>query len=257
MKLIVLPLSCLMLSAACAQELNTHVVLVRKLDAMRMPSEDFTARVAIRKTKAGDSAAKESNYRQFSRRRADTDGQAVLDSLLVCSAPEGDAGKMILFLADACWFFDPHAKRATRVPAQQVAAQALVADLMNWRFVDDFDHKLAGQEPVIIAGEAHACTVLDFTPKPGVKNRSPLVRCWIDAAGRSWKTEYYTASKKVFRSVLFTKYSIVLGAERAVALRIEDQGGIAEVSLSGVKGGRSPDAFFDPDQLPRLTGFRP
>ncbi len=253
MKSLVILSCCLMLPPAFAQDANTHLLLVQKLDAMRLPSEDFTARVTIRKTKPNGSNAEDSSFRQYSRRRTEQGGRVVLDTLVICNEPQRDAGKMILFVGDACWFFDPHAKRATRMPSQQVAAQAMVADLMNWRFVDDFDHKKIGQEPVINAGVSHACTVLDFTPKPNVKNRSSLVRCWIDAAGRPWKAEHYTASRKIFRSVLFTKYETVLGAERATGLRIDSRGSIEEISLSQLKTGSTPAEYFDPEQLPRIT----
>lgn len=245
-------LGCLWLAPVMAQEINTHLPLVRKMDAMRLPPEDFTARVTVRKTKVGAAEGEDASFHQYSRRRVAADGSVVLDTLIVCDGPKKDAGKMILFVGDACWFFDPRAKRATRMPAQQVASQALVADLMNWRFVDDFDHTKAGQESVVSAGESHACTVLDFTPKAGVKSRSPLVRCWIDSQGRPWKTEYYTASRKIFRSVMFEKYEMVLGAERATRLRVENRGEVEEITLSAIKAGSSPDDFFSPDQLPRL-----
>ncbi|MFO1484932.1 MAG: outer membrane lipoprotein-sorting protein [Verrucomicrobiaceae bacterium] len=252
MKTLLLLGGCLWLAPVVAQEINTHLPLVRKMDAMRLPPEDFTARVMVRKTKAGAAAGEDANFRQYSRRRAGADGRVALDTLIVCDEPKRDAGKMILFVGDACWFFDPRAKRATRMPAQQVASQAFVADLMNWRFVDDFDHTKAGQEPVVSAGESHACSVLDFTPKAGMKNRPPLVRCWIDSQGHPWKTEYYTASRKVFRSVLFEKYETVLGAERTTRLRVESRGEVEEITLSAIKTGSSPDDFFSPDQLPRL-----
>lgn len=243
----------LIASIAGAQEVNTHLPLVQKLDAMRVPPEDFTARVMIRKTKAAATTAEDASFRQYSHRRTDANGRVVLDTLIVCDTPKRDAGKMILFVGDVCWFFDPKAKRATRMPSQQVASQALVADLMNWRFVDDFDHTKAGQEAVINAGESHACTVLDFMPKAGVKNRSSLVRCWIDNQGRPWKAEHYTASRKIFRSVLFTKYETVLGAERATGLRIDNHGDIEEVSLLDMKAQKSPASCFDPEQLPHLN----
>ncbi len=243
----------LAITSTFAQELNTHLPLVRKLDSMRLPPEDFTARVIIRKTKAGSATAADSSFRQFSHRRTEAGGRVVLDTLIVCDSPARDAGKMILFAGDACWFFDPHAKRATRMSSQQVATQALVADLMNWRFVDDFDHTKAGQESLRIAGAAHACTVLDFTPKEGIKGRSPLVRCWIDAQGRPWKAEHYTASRKVFRSVEFLRYEAVLGAERATQLRVDNHGDTEEITLSEMKASASPAEYFDPEQLPRLA----
>jgi hypothetical protein len=242
-----------LLGSAFAQEINTHPALVRKLDAMRLPPEDFTARLTIRKTQAGASSAAESRYRQYSRRRVESGGRIVLDTLAICIAPARDAGKMVLFVGDACWFYDPHAKRATRVPPQQVAAQALVADLANWRFAEDFDHRFAGKETVDIAGKPRPCTVLDLTPKPGAKNRSALVRCWIDAAGRPWKEEHYTASKQLFRTVLFTKYEPMLGAERAVAVSVENHGAVEEVKLSDVNPAVSPAEYFNPDKLPAIA----
>lgn len=237
---------------ASAQEVNTHMPIVRRLDALRLPPEDFTAHVTIRKTKSDASDSKESRFRQYLRRRKESDGRLVLDALLVCDEPGRDAGKMILFVDDDCWFYDPPARRATRMPSQQVASQALVANLMNWRFADDFDHKLDGHESYTVAGKVNDCTILDFTPKPQFKNRPARVRCWIDAVGRMWKAEFYTASMKVFRRVFFTRYGNVLGVERPVVLSVENHGILDEVILSDVGAGSSPREYFDPDQLPKI-----
>lgn len=240
-------------AAVHGQALNTHLPLVRKLDAMRVPPEDFTARVTIEKTRPGSADSEMARFHQYSRRRVQAGGRVALDTLVVCDEPRRDAGKMILFVGDACWFFAPRAKHASRMSAQQVASQALVADLMNWRFVDDFDHTKVGQEPLVSAGTTHFCTVLDFTPKTGVKGRSPLVRCWIDESGVPWKAEHYTASRKLFRSVLFTRYETVLGASRATRLRIDHQGTIEDIALHEMKAMRSPDEWFDPERLPSIT----
>ncbi|MBK8038084.1 MAG: outer membrane lipoprotein-sorting protein [Verrucomicrobiaceae bacterium] len=253
MKTLILLSCCLALSSVLAQDMNTQLPLVRKLDAMRLPSEDFTARVTIQKSKTGSSEIDDAQFRQYSRRRSEPGGRVILDTLVICDQPKKDAGKMILFVGDVCWFFDPRARRATRMSSQQVASQALVADLMNWRFADDFDHQKAGQEPVSQEGLSHSCMVLDFTPKPGMKNRPALVRCWIDTAGRIWKAEHYTASRKIFRTVLFTHYETVLGAERATGLRIVHRGEVEEITLKEIKASQSPASYFDPQHLPSIA----
>ncbi|MBL9130507.1 MAG: outer membrane lipoprotein-sorting protein, partial [Verrucomicrobiaceae bacterium] len=196
-------------------------------------------------------ALTESVFRQFSRLRADAAGRKQLETLLVCDTPARDTGKMILFARSACWFHTPQARRPTRMSAQQVATHALVADWINWSFADDFDHVRSGSEAV--TGTAHPCTVLDLTPKPGVKNRASFMRCWIDPAGRLWKAEIYSSSRKLMRTVHLSHYETVLGAERASRLRIESSSKIEEVILDDVQKHSSPEDYFDPEKLPALV----
>lgn len=253
MRKAVLILTCLPLLVAAGQETNTHLPLLRKLDAMRLPSGDFSGRLTVREDGAGPSAATESVFRQFSRLSAGAGGQQALETLLVCDAPARDAGKLILFARSGCWFQTPRALRPTRLSAQQVATHALVADWVNWRFAEDFDHVHAGAEPVAAAGVTHACTVLDLTPRAGVKNRPAFMRCWIDAAGRLWKAEIYSSSRKLMRTVLVLRYETLLGTARATRLRVEAGGKVEELMLDDVARQSSPDDYFDPAKLPALV----
>ncbi|MBX7208507.1 MAG: outer membrane lipoprotein-sorting protein [Verrucomicrobiaceae bacterium] len=225
---------------------NPRMDLVRKLDALRLPGGSFTASVTIRRTAGKGGQAEVSRYTQQSRRREEANGRVVFDTLVRCIEPPKDAGKALLFVGDACWFHAPHARNASRLSSGQIAAQALVADLMNWRFAEDFDHTLAGVERIEVGGGTHACTVLDFTPKPGVKNRSALVRCWLDDEGRPWKAEHYTASKRLFRTVLFVKYAGFVDAVRPVGLVVMSTGIAEEVMLSDAREARPPEELFDP-----------
>lgn len=233
-------------------ELNPRMDLVRRLDALRLPGSSFTAAVTIRKTSGKSGEVELSHYSQQSRRRVESGGRVVFDTLVRCVDPQKDAGKTLLFVGDACWFHAPNARNAQRLSSGQVAAQALVADLMNWRFADDFDHKTAGAEKIEAGGGTHICTVLDFTPKPGVKGRSALVRCWLDDQGRPWKAEHYSASKRLFRTVLFVKYAAFVDAVRPVGLVVTSTGSTEEVTLGDAHAAELPAEFFDPATLRAL-----
>lgn len=243
---------CLPLLNLGGQETNTKLPLVRKLDAMRLPAGDFAARVIVRQTKSGSSEATESTFRQFSRVRTDSGGRSNIDTLLVCDAPARDAGKLILLTPDGCWLQTPQARRPARVTAQQVATHALLADWVNWRFADDFDHIHAGSESITISGVAHACSVLDFTPKPAVKNRAAFMRCWVDAGGRLWKAEIYSASRRLMRTILVTRYESLLGVERASRIQLEARGETEEVIWENVKRQTSPPDYFESAKLPSV-----
>ncbi|MEZ5432994.1 MAG: hypothetical protein R3F31_17925 [Verrucomicrobiales bacterium] len=111
---------------------------------------------------------------------------------------------------------------------------------------------MAGSERIEVGGTKHACTVLDFTPKSGIKNRSPLVRCWVDDQGRPWKTEHYTASRRLFRSVLFVKYAKFVDGVRPVGLVITSAGAREEIVLGDARSAVLTDELFDPARLPLL-----
>ncbi|HRX55683.1 MAG TPA: outer membrane lipoprotein-sorting protein [Verrucomicrobiales bacterium] len=252
-----LPFRCLLIlmlgmMRIVAQEANPRLDLVRKLDALRLPGSSFTATVTIQKTSTKRGEPEVAHFTQQSRRRVEANGRIVFDTLVRCIDPVKDAGKALLFVGDACWFYAPKARNASRLSSSQVAAEALVADLINWSFADEFDHKVAGSERIEVGGTKHACTVLDFTPKSGIKNRSPLVRCWVDDQGRPWKTEHYTASRRLFRSVLFVKYAKFVDGVRPVGLVITSAGAREEIVLGDARSAVLTDELFDPARLPLL-----
>ena len=251
-KLVLILFCCLPLLKLSGQATNTHLPLVRKLDAMRLPAGDFSARVVVRQSKSGSTDISESIFRQFTRVRTDAGSRSNIDTLLACDSPARDAGKLILLTPAGCWLQTPQARRPARVTAQQVATHALLADWVNWRFADDFDHTHAGSESITSTGDAHACTVLDFTPKPAIKNRAAFMRCWVDASGRLWKAEIYSASRRLMRTVLITRYESLLGVERASRIQLEARGEIEEVLWENVKRQASPPDYFDPDKLPSV-----
>jgi Outer membrane lipoprotein-sorting protein len=235
-----------------AQESKTQLALVRKLDAINQPPSSFSATLIVRRIKTNTGEVLPSELIQDSRRRVEPDGRIVFDTLIRCTAPPKDDGKALLFVDDTCWFCAPHARNASKLSSGQVASQALLADVLNWRFADDFDHTMAGGGQIEVAGKTHSCVVLDFAPKPGVKTRRPLLRFWLDSEGRPWKAEQYASSGRLFQTVQYQEYAEHLGAPRPVQLTVTQQLNVEEITIRDFRAASPPDEYFQPERLPAL-----
>ena len=238
-------------TGALAEDTSELAPLLSRLDQIRIPSKPFTATLDM--TRLGRGGKNEvSSYRIFTRRVL-RDGRPEFDSLLHCTAPAKDAGKLILFLGDDCWLNDPRAKRPTRIAPQQLWSQPVIADSLNWRLSKDFEARLAGNEALVCAdGRERACRVLEFTPPREVKSAPALLRCWVDREGRPWKAMHLSASGKLFRTIEYLDYEPALGTERAAVMRISAGADTTEIRFRQMQAQESPPQYFELAALPTL-----
>lgn len=226
--------------------------LVRKLDSVRTPAHSFTGFLEVKRTPTSGQAEEVSRFNLFTRRR-ENNGRPAFDTLLACNEPRRDAGKLVLFTDARCWLHDPRATHPTIIPAQQLGAQAAFSESLNWSFTDDCDARLLREETLRNAGAGeHPCFVIEFTPKAERRLLPPRMLYWVDAEGRTMRAEHYASSGKLLRTIEFTKYARVLGAERVVAMRLISRGETHEMTFSNLKEEESPAEYFEVRQLSKL-----
>lgn len=218
------------------------------LDDRRIPKKSFSTTVEIRHSAKSAEPPVVSVFR--SRSRIAEDG--TISTLLLCTQPAKDAGKRVLLRGDGCWFFDPRAKRPTRISAGQVWSQPTATDSLNWRLARDFTFAPAGRESIPCAdGRTRACAVMDFTPKEKSLPAPARMRYWADDEGRFWRVQHFTSSGKAAKTIEILRYSNVLGAEHVTALRITSGPETAEVRISDFAADSTPAGEFEPHRFYR------
>jgi hypothetical protein len=227
--------------------------LIARLDRIRIPSQNSTSTLEIRRSAKPSEPPEVSGFHVYSSVSQES-GQKRISTLMICTAPSKDAGKRMLFQDDACWFFDPRAKRPVRVSPAQMWSQPMAFDSPNWRLAEDFSAAPAGREAILCAdGITRSCLVIDFAPVTKPVSAPARMRYWLDESGRYRKIEHFTESGRLFKTIDNIRYERVLDSERAVGMRIRAGAESAEVSISDVLARTSPRSWFDPDGLPLIT----
>ncbi|MEI8312871.1 MAG: hypothetical protein WCH98_19150, partial [Verrucomicrobiota bacterium] len=62
----------------------------------------------------------------------------------------------------------------------------------------------------------------------------------------------FTASGRLFKTIDNVRYGRVMGADRAVAMRIRSGPETAEATFSGTEARSSPRVWFEPDGLAQI-----
>lgn len=218
------------------------------LDERRIPKAPFSATVEIRHSAKSAAPPVVSVFR--SRSHIAQDG--TIATLLLCTQPAKDVGKRVLLRGDGCWFFDPRAKRPTRISAGQVWSQPTATDSPNWRLARDFTFAPAGRESISCAdGRTRACAVMDFTPKDKSLPAPARMRYWADDEGRFWRVQHFTSSGKAAKTIDILRYAKVLGAEHVTGLRITSGPDTAEVTISDFAADSTPAEGFEPHRFYR------
>ncbi|MEI6033584.1 MAG: outer membrane lipoprotein-sorting protein [Verrucomicrobiae bacterium] len=227
--------------------------LVARIDRIRIPSQSSVSTLEIRHSAKPSQPPETSTFKVYSWVSQEP-GRKKISTLMICSAPPKDVGKRILFQDEACWFFDPHAKRPVRISAAQMWSQPMAFDSPNWRLGEDFSATPAGGEAILCGdGVTRTCSVIDLVPIAGAASAPARMRYWLDDSGRYWKVEHYTASGRLFKTIDNIRYERVLEAERAVGMRIRSGSESAEATISGVAARTSPREWFEPDGLPLIA----
>lgn len=223
--------------------------LPSRLDEIRIPGGSFSATVEIRHSPKPAAPPETSVFQSLTHEAAD----GSISTLLLCTLPAKDAGKRVLLRGDGCWFYDPRAKRPTRISSGQIWSQPMASDSPNWRLARDFAVSAAGKESVVCAdGRERGCTVLDFTPKDSSLAAPARLRYWADETGRYWRVQHFARSGQVLKTIEVTRYADVLGVPRAVALRIAAGPETAEVVVKDFQRITPPVDWFEPQRFYRV-----
>jgi hypothetical protein len=226
--------------------------LVARLDQIRLPGRDTISTLEIRHTPKAAEPPEISTFKIYTR-IAEGHGRRKISALMICTAPPKDSGKRILFEDEACWFFDPHAKRPVRISPAQMWSQPMAFDSPNWRLAEDFSATPAGRESLLCGdGETRPCNVIDFVPATKSASAPARMRYWVDDTGRYWRIEHFTASGRLFKTIDNIRYETVQGAKRAVGMRIRSGSETAEARFSETQARTSPREWFEPGSLPLI-----
>ena len=226
--------------------------LIARLDQIRIPGKDATSTLEIRHEPKPAKLPEISTFKLYTR-ISEEGGKREVSTLMICLSPPKDSGKRILFQGEACWFFDPRAKRPVKISPAQMWSQPMAFDSPNWRLAEDFSAAPAGRETIPCGdGVTRICAVIDFAPVARSLTAPARMRYWVDDAGRYWRVEHFTASGRLFKTIDNVRYERVMGAERAVAMRIHSGPETAEATFSGIEARTSPRVWFEPDGLPQI-----
>jgi len=226
--------------------------LVARLDQIRIPGRDTISTMEIRHAPKTSQPPEISTFKIYTR-IAEGHGRRKISALMICTSPPKDSGKRILFEDEACWFFDPHAKRPVRISAAQMWSQPMAFDSPNWQLAKDFLATPSGREVILCGdGETRQCTVIDFVPATKSASAPARMRYWVDDNGRYWRIEHFTASGRLFKTIDNIRYETVQGAKRAVGMRIRAGSETAEASFSNTQARTSPREWFEPEGLPLI-----
>ncbi|MCX6969816.1 MAG: outer membrane lipoprotein-sorting protein [Verrucomicrobia bacterium] len=226
--------------------------LIARLDQIRIPGRDLASELEIRHYPKPAQPPETSAFRLFTRISGEP-GRQNIATLMICTAPPRDAGKRILFRDDACWFFDPHAKRPVKISAAQMWSQPMASDSPNWRLAEDFSAESAGREEIVCGdGVTRRCSVIDFVPVSKAMPAPARMRYWVDDSGRYWRVEHFTAGGRLFKTIDNIRYGRVLECERVASMRIRSGPETAEATFSGIEARTSPRAWFEPDGLAQI-----
>ena len=87
--------------------------LIVRLDKIRIPGRDVASKLEIRHSPKPAQPPETSAFQLYTRVSGEPGWQKVA-TLMICAAPPKDAGKRILFLDEACWFFETAGKNFPR-----------------------------------------------------------------------------------------------------------------------------------------------
>ncbi len=226
--------------------------LIARLDQIRIPGSDTVSTLEIRHTSKPSQPPEISTFKVYTRISEDG-GRRKTSTLMICVNPPKDSGKRILFQDEACWFFDPRAKRPVKIAPAQMWSQPMVFDSPKWRLAEDFSATPAGRETIPCGdGVARNCAVIDFVPASRSLSAPARMRYWVDEAGRYWRIEHFAASGRLFKTIDNIRYGRVMGAERAVGMRVCSGSETAEATFSETQARTSPSEWFEPEGLPLI-----
>ena len=226
--------------------------LIVRLDKIRIPGRDVASKLEIRHSPKPAQPPETSAFQLYTRVSGEPGWQKVA-TLMICAAPPKDAGKRILFLDEACWFFDPHAKRPAKISPAQMWSQPMAFDSPNWRLAEDFSATPAGREEILCGdGVTRNCAVIDFVPASKAMPAPARMRYWVDDIGKYWRIEHFTASGRLSKTIDDIRYERVMGSERAVGMRVRSGPETAEATFSGIEARTSPRGWFEPDGLAQI-----
>jgi outer membrane lipoprotein-sorting protein len=178
-------------------------------------------------------------------------------NLVRYSAPERDAGKLVLLNAGSMWFYDPASKASIRISAQQrLIGQASNGDVLSVNLAHDYKARLLGDESIQDADhQARDTWHLDLIAATSEAAYSRL-DTWIEKETmRPVKSKFYSDSGRALKIAYYRRYESALGTARpleTVIIDAVDPHLITKVVASDYRAEDVQDTWFQRDYLPRF-----
>jgi hypothetical protein len=179
-------------------------------------------------------------------------------NLVRYSAPERDAGKLVLLSAGSMWFYDPASKASIRISAQQrLIGQASNGDVLTVNLARDYSARLLGDESIQDADhQARDTWHLDLTAATSEAAYSRL-ETWIEKGTmRPVKSKFYSDSGRALKIAYFRRYESALGAApplETIVIDAVDPHLLTKVAASDYRAEDVQDTWFQRDYLPRFS----
>jgi len=187
--------------------------IVRKADLVRGPDRPFTMKMAVTDRKGQEVINKTSvivNIFDPSR------------SLVEFVFPNKDVGRKLLKVDENMWIRIPTSHRAIRItPQQRLVGQASNGDILSTNYHNDYSATLVGEEEVALPNGAKVkCYKLDLRKKTTSATYSRLLYWVEEKSYRPVKSEFYTETGKLIKSLLFQSYGQFVGVWRPNQIKI-------------------------------------
>lgn len=226
----------------CAQETDAQSIL-RKVDAIRSPSDNFVFTVQLQ---AQSAAGATDNEFEVAVRES-------TKSLVVYRQPLKQRGRALLLDGPNMWIYIPGTSRPMRIsPQQQLIGAVSNADVA--RVVFNLDY---------VADTVEKSTLND-TPALKLSLRAKAantsyqkINLWVaDPQLRPLAAEFFSLSGKLLRTIRYDGYQEVLGQSRPTLLTISDAINPAlkaTLKYSNFRLKETPEMYYQPSYLGRLA----
>jgi outer membrane lipoprotein-sorting protein len=219
------------------------VDIVTAADQIRFPNESF--QVSVHVTTIAPNRDPELHEYQVLQ---DGHDKSVVRTL----APASEAGQVMLLRGPDLWVFLPEVSQPVRLPlSQRLTGQVANGDLARANFAGDYKPTLLREEKL----KDKSCYVLELiAARKGVTYHRVIY--WVETkTHRPVKAEFYTLSKRLMKTGLYSDFKDLGGAIRPTKLTLQDalkKGEESVLVYSGLKTRAIPDKFFTKDFLRKL-----
>jgi len=232
--------------------------VIARSDAVRNPAEPFQVNLRLTEYVSGE-ARNEVMLRVYSKIDQET-GQ--YKNLVRYLEPPRDAGKAVLMNGSTMWFYDSASRTSVRIsPQQRLVGQASEGDVVTVNFARDYRARLVGPSEGETLNDAdrkpRRCWHLELTPATdsAIYGRAEY---WVERESyRPVKGKFYSDSGRLLKIAYYHQYREEMGGQRPTEVILIDGVNpklVTTMSLSGYRGRKISDSWYQRDFLPRLKG---